>query len=60
MPIKNIIHKVFGGFVNVQSKVKNIAKSVDQTSKDIARVLSQGFFHTAVNTKSKIAVIGMA
>ena len=60
MPIKNNIHNVLGGEGNAQSKVKNIASKVVQISKEIARVLTQVFFQTAVNTKSKIKVTGIA
>ena len=60
MPIKKIIHNVFGGVGNTKSKVKNAASKIDQISNDIERVLSQGFFQTAVKTKRSIKVIGIA
>lgn len=60
MPIKNIIHKVLGGVVNAHKIVKNIASRVVQISNEIASVFIQVFFQTAVNTKSKINVTGIA
>ena len=60
MPIKNIIHKVFGGVDNVHKIVKNIASKVVHISNEIASVFTQVFFQTAENTKSNIKVIGIA
>lgn len=59
-PIRNIIHKVFGGVVRAYFKVKYTARITVQTKNEVQMELNKVFPHTDVNTKRTINVIGMA
>ena len=60
IPIKKSIHNDFGGEAKATKRVRKVASKVDQITSEIAIVLTQGFFQTAVNISKIINVIGIA